>query len=273
MQNSFCRNTPLTAFRRPNYAYPEVLKERLPIPIHNDILSDLSTDGAYLKTVAYSREDEMWFEPDMVGDPKSNETDMSSKFGPSKYEDFSTLEYTEARGSKGQNPLRRLALHRYRLHSMTGWLSKTALKQAEHSIGSISFARIQDDISAADADGCVHHLGRVHHSDKNDPANFRVLELGNVDITKIDVAYIPGSGYIAGLTFYDQINGQQTERLAWKQWEGREPAGLVHIVNEPPERGDGTVWKFAGLAGSWIDTLGHGHVLARISGIWKKVEL
>jgi hypothetical protein len=30
------------------------------------------------------------------------------------------------------------------------------------------------------------------------------------------------------------------------------------------------VWACVGLAGSWIDTLGKGHVLARVSGIWKK---
>ena len=215
----------------------------------------------------------MWFEPDMVGDPKCNDTDLGDKFGSAKYEDFSTLELTEAQGSQGHNPLRRLALHRYRLHTMSGWLSKTALKQAEHAIGSIGLARIHDDTSAAGADGCVHHLGKLHHSDKDEATNFKTLELGNVDITKIDVAYVPGSGFLAGLTLYDEINGQQTERLAWKQWEGREPAGLVHIVNEPPERGDGTVWKFAGLAGSWIDTFGQGKILARVSGIWKKVEV
>ena len=50
----------MTRMKRPNYAYPEVLKERLPIPIHNDILSDLSNDGAYLKTAAYVHDDNIW---------------------------------------------------------------------------------------------------------------------------------------------------------------------------------------------------------------------
>lgn len=257
--------------KRPNYAYPEVLKERLPVPIHNDILSDLSTDGAYLKTVAYVKDDNIWFEPDMVGDPKANGTDLSSKFGSfSKYEDFSTLELTEPRGSEGPRPLRRISLHRYRLSSLKGWMAKAGLKRADNAIGAIGLTRMQDDPSTAKADGCTHHLGHFHHSDEDDILSFKFLELGNVDITKIDVAYIPGSGYIAGLTFYDQVDGQHTERLHWRQWEGREPAGLVHITNEPPDRGDGTVWSFVGIAGSFVDTMGNGHVLARVSGIWKK---
>lgn len=264
--------TKSTRMKRPNYAYPEVLQGRLPIPIHNDVLSDLSTDGAYLKTVAYANDDNIWFEPDMVGDPKANDTDLHRRFGPSKYEDFSTLELTEPRGSKGVNPLRRIAIHRYRLSSGITWLAKSGLKQADSAIGSIGLARVQDDPAAAEADGCMHHLGHVHHSDKQDSSNFKHLDLGNVDITKIDIAYIPGSGYIAGLTFYDQINDQHTERLSWKQWEGKAPQGLVHVANEPPDRGDGTVWKFVGLAGSWVDTVGQGHVLARCSGIWKKAE-
>ncbi|KAF2749688.1 hypothetical protein M011DRAFT_511702 [Sporormia fimetaria CBS 119925] len=265
--------TKSTRMKRPNYAYPEVLKERLPIPIHNDILSDLSTDGAYLKTIAYSHEDNLWFEPDMVGDPKANAVDLSSKFGSlSKYEDFSTLELTEARGSEERSALRRISLHRYRLSSWRGWVAKAGIKRADDAIGAIGVARVHDDPAAATADGCVHHIGHVHHGDLNDSANFKALELGNVDITKIDVAYIPGSGYIAGLTFYDQMDGQYTERLQWRQWEGREPPGLVHVTNEPPDRGDGTIWCFAGLAGSFIDTMGNGHVLARVSGIWKKKE-
>ncbi|KAF2020646.1 hypothetical protein BU24DRAFT_5468 [Aaosphaeria arxii CBS 175.79] len=104
--------TKSTRMKRPNYAYPQVLKERLPVPIHNDILSDLSTDGAYLKTIAFAGgEDNIWFEPDMIGDPKANEDDLSRKFGASKYEDFSTLELTEPKGTKGLNPLRRISLH------------------------------------------------------------------------------------------------------------------------------------------------------------------
>ncbi|ORY14614.1 hypothetical protein BCR34DRAFT_222837 [Clohesyomyces aquaticus] len=254
--------------KRPNYAYPEVLKERLPVPIHNDILSDLSTDGAYLKTVAYASSGNMWFEPDMVGDPKANDEDLDKKFGNSKYEDFSTLELTEPQGSKSLNPLRRIALHRYR--PSLSIFAKSALKQAENAIGAIGLARLQDDPAAAEADGCMHHLGHLHRSDRDKAETFKCLELGNVDITKIDIQYIPGSGFIAGVTFFDQIDGQHTERLRWKQWEGKEPEGLVHVMNEPPDRGDGTVWKFVGLAGSWIDTVAHGHVLARLTGIWKK---
>ncbi|KAF2116088.1 hypothetical protein BDV96DRAFT_598853 [Lophiotrema nucula] len=266
----FDEKTKSTRMKRPNYAYPEVLKERLPIPIHNDIISDLSTDGAYLKTIAYSGiTDSVWFEPDMVGDPKASDSDLRAKFG-GKYEDFSTLEFTEPRGNRGLNPLRRLALHRYRVRSWNTLLGKSALKQADGAIGAIGFARQQDSPEQAESDGCVTHFGHRHHSDKDDASNFRTLDLGNVDITKIDVAYIPGSGYIAGITFFDTVNELETPRLRWQQWEGKEPAGMVHHINEPPERGDGTVWKFVGLAGSWVDTIGQGHVLARISGIWKK---
>jgi hypothetical protein len=255
--------------RRPIYAYPEVLKERLPIPVHNDILSDLSMDGAYLKTAAYVHGDNIWFESDMVGDPKAAKTDLRRKFdGFSQYRDFSTLELTEPRGNQELNPLRRMTLHRYHHSTWKVWGSKAA----DNAIGAIGLARVREE-TAAKADGCMHHLGHYHHGDMEDPSNYHALDLRNVDITKIDVAYVPGSGYISGMTFYDQINGQNTERLRWKQWEGaKEPAGLKHIVNEPPDRGDGTVWKFAGLAGSWIDLAGKGHVLARVSGIWKKAE-
>jgi hypothetical protein len=261
--------------KRPNYAFPEVLKERLPIPVHNDILSDLSIDGAYLKTIAYARagagEDNIWFEPDMVGDPKATEADFHKKFGMGgRYEDFSTLELTEPRGSKGANAIRRIALHRYTLSSFKSMLSTAGLKSAENAIGAIGLARVQHNPKEASvqADGCTHHLGHLHHS--NDAGDFKVLELGNLDITKLVIAYIPGSGYIAGITFFDQVDGQHTERLRWHQWQGKEPQGLVHVVNEPPDRGDGAVWRFVGLAGSWIDTMGKGHVLARVTGIWKK---
>ena len=262
--------TKSTRMKRPNYAYPEVLKERLPIPIHNPIVSDLSSDGAYLRTAAYVHDDNIWFEPDMVGDPKASDADFRTRYGfGGRYEDFSTLELTEPRGTKGANPLRRIALHRYSLSSFKSWLSTDALKQAEHAVGAIGLARVHDDPAAAQRDGCNHHLGHVHGM--HDASEWRALDIGGVDVTKIEVAYVPGSGYIAGLTFFDEMDGQATERLPFRQWEGKEPMGLVRVVNEPPNRGDGTVWKFAGLAGSWIDTLGKGHVLARVSGIWKKV--
>ncbi|KAF9741207.1 hypothetical protein PMIN01_00746 [Paraphaeosphaeria minitans] len=262
--------TKSTRMKRPNYAYPEVLKERLPIPIHNSIVSDLSNDGAYLKTAAFISEDNIWFEPDMVGDPKAGPDDFRRKYGMGgKYEDFSSLELTEPHGSRGANPLRRIALHRFSLSSVKSWVSTAALKQAENGIGAIGLARVHDNPSEAGHDGCNHHLGHLHSSD--DASDFKALDMGGVDITKIEIAYVPGSGYIAGLTLFDQMDGQQTERLRWKQWEGKEPQGLVHVINEPPNRGDGTVWEFVGLAGSWIDTLGNGHVLARVSGIWKKV--
>ncbi|KAF1998281.1 hypothetical protein P154DRAFT_578101 [Amniculicola lignicola CBS 123094] len=270
----FDKKTKSTRMKRPNYAFPEVLKERLPIPIHNDILSDLSTDGAYLKTVAYSSADDTWFEPDMVGDPKSRGADLTSKFGMSaQYEDFSTLELTEAHAAQGASPIRRLALHRYRLGGFSKLFSGgSSLKLAEGAIGAIGIARVHDDPATAEDDGCTLHLGHRHRSGKDEAQNFKALELANVDITKIDVAYMPGSGFIAAVTFYDQINGQETERLRWRQWEGREPQGLVHVINEPPDRGDGTLWKFVGLAGSWVNPFGHGgHVLARVTGVWKKV--
>lgn len=261
--------TKSTRMKRPNYAYPEVLKDRLPIPIHNPISSDLSTDGAYLRTAAYAHNDNIWFEPDMVGDPKANPDDFRQRFGHGgRYEDFSTLDLTEPHGAKGANPLRRISLHRYTLSSLKSWMATSALKQAENAIGAIGLARVHDDPAEAQTDGCNHHLGHLHSSDE--AGDYRALDVGGVDITKVEVAYVPGEGYIAGLTFYDQVDGQEVERLRWRQWEGREPQGLVRVANEPPERGDGTVWEFVGLAGSWIDTLGRGHVLARVSGIWKK---
>jgi len=256
--------------KRPNYAYPEVLKERLPIPIHNDTLSDLSTDGAYLKTAAYAKEGDVWFDHDMVGDPTLNDDHLSTTFGyGSKYEHFSTLEHTEPHQNRPHNPLRRISLHRYRMN-MGGFLTRAGLKRAKDAIGAIGLAFERDDPSTAQPDGCTMHLGHLHSSGNDDANNFKALNIGNVDITQIDVQYFPGSGYIASITFYDQINGVNTERLRWKQWEGKDPEGLVHVINAPPDRGDGTVWKFIGLCGTWVDTMGQGHVMARISGVWKK---
>lgn len=261
--------------KRPNYAYPEVLASRLPIPIHNDILSDLSTDGAYLKTIAFSRsgEDNLWFEPDMIGDPKSSGAALTDKFGlGGRYEDFSTLELTEARGAKGANSLRRIALHKYKLSSFKSWLAPSHLKGAERGVGALGFSlkHASSPPHSEEADGCTHHLGDPHFHHSFDSDDFKALDLGGVDVTKMEVAYVPGSGYISGVTFFDQVNGQETPRLVWRQWEGKEPQGLVKVVNEPPERGDGTVWRFAGLAGSWVNTMGNGHLLARLSGIWKR---
>ncbi|CAI6321109.1 unnamed protein product [Periconia digitata] len=271
----FSPTTKSTRMKRPNYAYPEVLAQRLPIPIHNDILSDLSTDGAYLKTIAFARsgEDDMWFEPDMVGDPKASDDDFKEKFGMGgRYEDFSTLELTEPRGSKGANPLRRISLHKYTLSSLKSWIASSHLKNAENAVGALGFALVHasPDREEVRADGCTHHLGDTHFHSSSESSNFKALDLGNVDVTKIEIAYIPGSGYISGITFYDHVDGQETARLSWRQWEGKEPPGLVRKINEPPERGDGTVWQFVGLAGSWVDTMGKGHLLARLSGIWKK---
>ncbi|KAF2866896.1 hypothetical protein BDV95DRAFT_190019 [Massariosphaeria phaeospora] len=277
--------------KRPNYAYPEVLAQRLPVPIYNAIVSDLSTDGAYLKTMAFANpaHDNLWFEPDMVGDAKASVADVASRFG-GKYEDFSTLDLTEARGGgggaadrglgggAGANPLRRLTLHRYRLNPLISLMARPALRRAVNGIGAIGLALLYEDPTASSvrSDGCTHHLGDTHHRDLHDSTTYTALDLrGSVDIAKLDVAYVPGTGYIAGVTFFDRVGrgeggGVLTERLRWRQWEGKEPEGVVHVDNEPPERGDGAVWLFVGLAGTWVNTFGHGHLLARVSGVWRR---
>ncbi|OCK84939.1 hypothetical protein K432DRAFT_413635 [Lepidopterella palustris CBS 459.81] len=259
-----------TRMKRPNYAYPEVLKSRLPIPIHNDVLTDLSTDGAYLKTSSYAHDETYWFEHDMVGD--APDPQISHRYGPgAKYVDFCSLEFSEMK--TGGNPLRRIALHRCSPHSVP-FMTKPAVTASQGAIGAIGMAFLHDPLPPAGGeaheDGCAHYYGAVRHSEKNNSGTWKALDVGSVDITHIDIAWEKGSGRIASMVFYDQMDGLVTERLPWRQWgSGKEPDGLVHQLNAPPDRGDGAVWRFVGLAGSFIEVPLLGQVLARVTGIWK----
>jgi hypothetical protein len=210
--------------KRPNYAYPETLAARLPIPIYQAIVSDLSTDGAYIKTMAFANADaaneSIWFEPNMVGDPKLSAADLTAKFGKCKYEDFSTLELTEGNDASqiAANPLRGISIHRYRQHSYIGWLTKASLSAANNAIGAIGLSLLRDDASAAGPDGCVHYLGQRHHADASDASSYKHTDISSAEISRIDIGYVPGTGYIAGIVVYDLVGGSEVERLGWRQW-------------------------------------------------------
>lgn len=248
------------------------LMGRLPESIHSHVLSYELTDGAYPKIGAPSVTQHIWFDPDMIGDPKVSAYELGQKFGSySRYEDFSTLELTANKEETGYPTLRRLALHRYRLASRRSLIATSGLKRADDATGAIGIAYTEDDISRAGVDGCIHHLGHIDPADKNDYSNSRTLELSKISISQIYVAYIRGSGYIAGMTFFHKVDGKHTKLLEWKQrW--RDEPGIFQVINRPPERADRADWKFAGLTGSWVNTVGNGYVLSRVSGIWMTAE-
>ena len=96
----------------------------------------------------------------------------------------------------------------------------------------------------------------------------------------MEVAYVPGSGRIAGLTFFEGRGGEMDASkslpsLYWRQWErddssGREPDGLKKVIQGPPT--DGDRWRFVGFCGHWDTSIIGGSVLARVSGIWRRIS-
>jgi len=71
------------------------------------------------------------------------------------------------------------------------------------------------------------------------------------------------------MVFLDKVAGLTTPRFSWQSWEGKEPEGLKTHTLEP-DQGDGAVWRFVGLSGSFVSHRFQHDVLARVSPIWKK---
>ena len=262
-----------TKMKRPNYAYPEVLKERLPIYVRNDAADDsYARDAAAIMVQTYSRSNDLFSH--IVGDLAN----PHRKFKP-----FVSLDINESHGAHDR-ALCRLSLHAYHHHRLApGHFSR----DADNAIGAIGFRFVGD--TAAKEDGCSQHLGRPHFEDSskyavldltvrsvsapniaNANATQAVTKTPDVDITRLDIAYVPGSGRIAALTFYDNFGDAATPRLAWKQWgaAGHEPEGLKVVRQEPPM--DGGRWRFVGLCGEWDESI-WGSVLSRVGGIWRRV--
>ncbi|OCL07562.1 hypothetical protein AOQ84DRAFT_377569 [Glonium stellatum] len=257
--------TKTTRMKRPNYAYPEALKARLPVPVHDDAGVDLSNDTAYLKTQAHANDNDLWFRHDMVGDAKDPE--LSQNLG-SKYTPFSTLDWSEPLGTGVKNPLRRIVFHRYKHHSYP-W-TNDFFKKSDDAVGALSFGFLQDDEGDKQQDGCTHMVGEVRWGERHNLARWSTFDISGLDITSVDVSYVPGHKRIAGMVFHDKVAGLTSDRFTFKSWEGNEPEGLVHELLEPPDQEDGTVWKFVGLSGQFISHPLQHEVLARVSPIWRK---
>jgi len=253
--------------KKPNYAYPEVLKSRLPVYIQNDAADDShSRDAAALLTRTYAHAQDLFCH--IVGDvPNPHRT----------YKPFTSLALNEGHGASADSSLDALSLHGYHHHKLAlGSFSK----DASNAIGAIGF-RFTGENGTKQADGCTAHCGRPHFDDSS---MYRTLNLSHsmfaskdsntsrptTEITRLDICYVPGSGRIAGLIFHDSYGDHMTERLAWRQWgaAGHEPEGLAKVTQEPPK--DDQEWRFVGLAGDFDHTM-WGDVLARVSGIWRRV--
>jgi hypothetical protein len=270
----FDPKTGKTRMKRPNYAYPEVLKARLPVYIRNDAADDsYARDAAAIIVQTYNRNNELFSH--IVGDLPNPHR---------KYKPFVSLEMNEAHGTR-DNTLCGLSLHAYHHHTLApGHFSK----DSDNAIGAIGF-RFLGDKDNLKADKCSQHIGRPHFDDSSKFASLDMTtraisapsnatnggtpeppKTSTIDITRIEIAYVPGSGRIASLTFYDKFGDAATARLAWKQWgsSGREPEGLKVVKQEPPA--DGGKWKFVGLCGDLDESI-WGTVLSRVGGIWRRV--
>lgn len=193
-------------------------------------------------------------------------------------------------------PITRLSLHSYHHHGM---LCLSAFSKASaHAIGGIGFrfgsgggegeGEGGKESQKQQPDGCTHHAGAptFHTPLSSGQPGWRSLDMSShpgggpaaVRITRVDVSYVPRSHRIAGLAFWDEFAGKQTERLAWRQWEycgddggrgERRPEGLVTVRQEPPR--DGARWEFVGVTGEWDESV-WGSVLARVGAVWRRVD-
>lgn len=251
----FDESTKRTRMKRPNYAYPENLKARLPVFIRNDAKDDYFSNDQVVKKLLYYKRDRELFARVIGPSPNPHRSQVS----------FTSLDMNEDKSD--DNPITGLSLHAYH-HSV--FHSKFS-KSAENAIGGIGFRFQQDPLSndgKEPEDGCTVREGATNF----EPRKFaRLPAVGSpktpVQISKILVSYLPTPGYIAGLEFYD--GASPIPCLAWRQWgtQREEPAGLITETQQPPEEGN---WTFIGLTGYWDVSVTKKRVLSRISGIWKK---
>jgi hypothetical protein len=187
----FDAQTQRTKIKRPNYAYPEVLRSRLPVFIRNDAADDsYSRDAASLKVHTFSKDNDLFCH--LVGD-------VANPYR--KYTPFVSLDFNEAQ-SHG-NALCGLSLHAYHHHS---WSTSRFSKDSESAIGAIGFRFTSDKHEDLKPDDCSHHCGKPRFED---PTKYPKLELvsagtkdlkkSDVNIDKIEIYYLPGCGRIAGL--------------------------------------------------------------------------
>ncbi|GME47700.1 hypothetical protein BKCO1_100066 [Neofusicoccum parvum] len=292
----FSSLTQRTKLKRPNYAYPEVLAARLPVPLRNDALpTAFPASAAARLTQAFARGDDLACV--LVGDePHPHRsykafTSLAMALNPSGEAAKEGAASAAAAADDEPPVLARLSLHSYHHHvlSLSGFSKASA-----HAIGGIGFRFAGGDgermtkkkAAAEKEDGCTHHAGAPgFHTLSSGRPSWASLELSGhppgaggrppVEIVAVEVYYVPRSHRVAGLAFFDAFAGKVTERLAWRQWEcedeGRRqpPDGLVTVRQEPPR--DGARWCFAGLTGEWDESV-WGSVLARVGAVWRRVE-
>ena len=152
--------------KRPNYAYPEVLKARLPVPVHDDTGVNLSTDGAYLMTESHVRDGNLWYRHDMVGD--AIDPELHKNLG-SNYKHFCTLDWSEPLSKEVQNPLRRIVFHRYEHHRYP--MTNEFFKKSDRAIGALGFGFKQDNKDDKQGDGCTRVAGEVQWGERHKSAN------------------------------------------------------------------------------------------------------
>jgi hypothetical protein len=251
----FEESTKLTKMKRPNYAYPENLKARLPVFIHNDAKDDYFSNDQVVKKLLYYKRDREIFAHIIGPSPNPHRSQVS----------FTSLDYNEEKSD--DNPIVGLSLHAYH-HSV---IHSRFSKNAENAIGGIGF-RFRQDPPAKEGneleDGCTVREGA---------ANFGARKFAKlpavgapkdpIQVSKIIISYLPAAGCIASLEFYN--DSSPLPCLSWKQWgsQREEPNGLITETQQPPQEGN---WTFIGLTGYWDVSVTKSRVLSRISGIWKK---
>ncbi|KAF2092680.1 hypothetical protein NA57DRAFT_82045 [Rhizodiscina lignyota] len=295
--------TKQTRMKRPIYPYPEILRNRLPTFIRNDVAEDaFAHDAAAALTKTYAHNNDLFCH--IVGDAPNPDR---------KYRPFTSLELSEKHDN---NHVTAISIHGHHHHHLSpSRFSKTA----QDAIGVLGFRFLRDETNGRErqADRCTEHYGTPSY-DRKSVKSLELYKSGNVNapmplasaakqqgqavrslltnlpaadsapktraslpgagqpdvsITRIDISYVPGSGRIAGIVFYDVFNGAAAERLAWRQWgmAGNEPHALVTVKQSAPGvAADGRSWRFVGMAGDWDHSI-WGDVLARVSGVWRKV--
>jgi hypothetical protein len=181
-----------TKMKRPNYAYPEILKARLPMHISNDAADDsYSRDAAALKVQTFAKNNDLFSH--LVGD-------VANPYR--KYSAFVSLDLNDVQGGH-DNVLCGLSLHAYHHHM---WSRSSFSKDSTDAIGAIGFRFARDKREEMKLDGCCHHVGKPRFEDPTKYPKLELLSEGakdlkkpDVDITKIEIYYVPGSGRIAGL--------------------------------------------------------------------------
>ena len=251
----FEESTKLTKMKRPNYAYPENLRARLPVFIHNDAKDDYFSDDQVVKKLLYYKRDREIFAHVIGPSPNPHRSQVS----------FTSLDYNEEKSD--DNPIVGLSLHAYH-HAM---IHSRFSKNAENAIGGIGF-RFKQDPPAKDGkeseDSCTIWEGASNfHARKYAKLPAVGAPKDPIQVSKIVISYLPTAGCIAGLEFYN--DSSPLPCLSWKQWgsQREEPNGLITETQQPPQEGN---WTFIGLTGYWDVSVTKSRVLSRISGIWKK---